>query len=216
MRFSMPLILCFLCATAIADTPADLMDDPKFKSIEERYQAAKKKAAADLKRASDLKIKNLKSLQAFAERAGDTERVKHLQQVIDAQEAGISQTRARPAKTVKFGRHRYAVIDDKVTWHVAKRLCEEMGGYLACCETEQEASFVTSLCGDVQSWVGATNEESAGDWRWLSGEKMGVKKNVRLDDGADYGASLMYVPNTKRFADCNSGYRIGYVCEWDH
>lgn len=215
MRFSIPLILCFLCATAIADTPTDLADDPKVKAIEERYQAAKEKAEADLKRASDLKIKNLKSLQAFAERAGDTERVKQLQQVIDAQAAGVSQTRARPAKTVKFGRHRYAVIDDKVSWHVAKRLCEEMGGYLACCETQQEADFVRSLCGDVQSWVGASSE--SGKWLWVNGEPMNLRSSISLDDDpSEFGASLMYVPNAKRFADSNAGYRIGYVCEWDH
>jgi len=44
-----------------------------------------------------------------------------------------------------------------------------MGGYLACIETSEEDQFILRLCQGNDAWLGGTDEENEGDWRWLTG-----------------------------------------------
>ncbi|MCK8215269.1 hypothetical protein LW982_17945, partial [Erwinia amylovora] len=64
--------------------------------------------------------------------------------ITEAEAAGVA--RQKPKNTVKFNGHEYALIDEKVTWHTAKKRFEEMGGHLACLNTPSESAFLLAIC----------------------------------------------------------------------
>jgi hypothetical protein len=72
----------------------------------------------------------------------------------------------------------YAYLPDDVNWHAAKKKCEELGGQLACIETEKENQFMAGLliyrAKDTQAaWIGASDEEKASELKWVNGELIG-------------------------------------------
>ena len=89
--------------------------------------------------------------------------------------------------TVSYNGHEYALVAGKA-WRDAQDLCEELGGYLACVETQEELEFLGSellaskgLHGGSRLdhlhttnifWVGATDALEEGSWRWVSGAKV--------------------------------------------
>ena len=68
----------------------------------------------------------------------------------------------RNAKLQGGNGHKYKVFKEKVTWHEAKKRCEDMGGYLATMTTKGENKFVAKLTGNDQTWLGATDEKKEG------------------------------------------------------
>ncbi len=69
--------------------------------------------------------------------------------------------------------HRYERIDQGMTWKEAKSFCEARGGYLVTITSAQEQQVVQDLVAEgskAQYWLGGTDEENEGDWRWVTGE----------------------------------------------
>lgn len=73
--------------------------------------------------------------------------------------------------------HRYEIIEQEMTWEKAKEYCESKGGYLATITSADEQKKVEELIasknyGDkyVRFWIGATDKETTGQWKWVTGE----------------------------------------------
>jgi len=128
-------------------------------------------------------------------------------------------TVSRPEETQKFGRHDYALVSEPVTWHVAQRRCEAMGGHLATFETPAEREFLVKLirAADTSAWVGASDEEEEGAWTWVTGEPVtkAQQEGWGLDNHENAQHALCYWKNTGVFDDNFSGTRMPFVCEWN-
>lgn len=119
--------------------------------------------------------------------------------------------RARPKELIRFGGNSYALIKEPATWHVAKHRCEEMGGHLVCIETAVEEQFIKNLCGKLSVWVGASDEETEGQWVWCH-KQTPVRLTLKLDNlAADHHLALFET----EWYDGQSGHRYAYVCEWE-
>ena len=81
-----------------------------------------------------------------------------------------------PADAVEFDGHFYEVVNDGMSWTDAKAACEERGGHLVIITSQDEESFIEDLIednrdGDIYHyWLGATDEEEEGIWKWVDGE----------------------------------------------
>lgn len=69
----------------------------------------------------------------------------------------------------EFAGHHYRVVDEDVSWHEAKKRCETMGGYLACIESAEEQAFIAELADGRYLYLGGTDEDEEGEWRWVNG-----------------------------------------------
>jgi hypothetical protein len=78
-------------------------------------------------------------------------------------------TVGRPADAAAFGGHWYKAYEEDVSWHEARRRCEEMGGYLACIETAEEQAFIARLADGRYLSLGATDEAKEDTWVWVNG-----------------------------------------------
>lgn len=202
-----------------ANTKSFILD-----SAEQRFQATVGQAEAEVakvqKAAGEARIKAYRDRLAEVTKTGDFDkavaikaRIEQLEQPAVEAASKATSKRPRPKDTVSFDGHTYALIKDSASWHVAKRRCEDMGGYLACLETAAEGNFVRALCGNLTTWVGGTDEEEEGTWVWCHGGTP-VRLDVRLDNGgnADHYLALYF----GIWHDGNGGSRYAYVCEWDN
>jgi len=58
-----------------------------------------------------------------------------------------------------------------MSWHDAKTYCEKLGGHLATATTAQENEFIYNQFGrDHVVWLGATDEQEEGTWKWITEE----------------------------------------------
>ncbi len=69
----------------------------------------------------------------------------------------------------------FSIIEGSFTWHEAKADAEARGGHLATITSAEEWSECVQQVGDqimlrYRGWIGATDEASEGDWRWVTGE----------------------------------------------
>ncbi len=132
----------------------------------------------------------------------------------------ISQAKAPKAGglwRLEFGGHGYLPVLAAVTWHEAKKACEEMGGHLAIIETLAERDFLIAKTGGVGLWIGCTDEHREGDWRWLDGRAVDPKavggfKPDNAWGGQHYGiVSKLGLDDDGKKGDKGAGF----ICEWE-
>lgn len=209
-----------ICLSSVA--VADLSEkwSKRLQSSESIYQTAKRKAEdaklVAMKKATFDRVRVLKSVIAEATKSGDFTAATELQTRLETAEIEGS-VRPKPKNLVKFGGHEYAMIEDKATWHIAKRRCEEMGGHLASVESPNEERFVLELCGTKgqSAWLGASDEEVEGKWSWVNGGLLTAEQMPRwhLTNEGDHHHHLCYWQG--EFGDSAAGARLIYMCEWE-
>ena len=129
---------------------------------------------------------------------------------------------------IKYKGHEYKFVYQAVSWHEAKKLAGQAGGYLAVFETPEELLFVKSAQSQRKTaWVGLTDSKKEGEWRWINGEKLDpvmsgylqMSKDLQTRDYAHIllQGSLMSRDKTGIIPKGWPGrkYVEGYVIEWD-
>ena len=69
-----------------------------------------------------------------------------------------------------FGDHHYLVVEEGMTWNDAAEHCTNnvgMMAYLVTINSAEENQFIFDL---YPGWLGASDQETEGDWRWVTGE----------------------------------------------
>lgn len=219
-------LCCCLCLiAAVSAIAADQLAEKWQKRIadaEANYAAAVAKADNTrfyaVQKANSDRLNVLKKALSDATKAGDFVAASKLKEQVDAAASdGVS--RPKPKNVVKFGGHEYALIEDKVTWHVAKRRCEELGGHLVTFESQPEQAFCLAACKSamVPVWIGISNEEDKTQFVWVTGTLATVDKSWIFDNAnvADFSWGLAYWPPSGQFSDHNLGAHEFFVCEWD-
>lgn len=80
---------------------------------------------------------------------------------------------AADSDTAQYNGHTYKRFDESMSWKDAKAYCESIGGYLATITSSAEQQVVKELISKgekAQYWLGATNEDSLNEWKWVTGE----------------------------------------------
>ena len=67
-----------------------------------------------------------------------------------------------------YENHTYISVSRKVNWHIAKKLCENVGGHLVIIEDEKENDFIRKIISSG-SWIGLSDHEKEGDFKWING-----------------------------------------------
>lgn len=182
------------------------------------YQVAKMKADNArfyaMQKANADRLKVLKTALVDATKLGDFDAATAIKERITAiDKEGV--VRAKPKNVVKFGGHEYAAIEDQATWHVAKQICEEMGGHLAVINTPEEETRMRDLCKATKGvWFGATDEITEGKWQWVDGSPFVL--DIRQDNEMGREHHLRYYAPEGNWDDVPDGVRQPFICEWDN
>lgn len=132
--------------------------------------------------------------------------------------------------TVQWNDHVYQLFDEAIDWHAAKEKCESLGGHLVTITSKEENDFIVEQISKGSSlyyWLGATDEEVEGTWKWVTEEEWDYTnwREGQPDNTKKYEHYLMMYQenrlrglwNDENVACTEQVYKNkhGFICEWD-
>jgi protein disulfide-isomerase len=121
---------------------------------------------------------------------------------------------------------RYRLIEGEYTWHEAKMDAEDRGGHLATVTSPEEWEIICSLFDadfrQITTWLGATDEEEEGVWKWVTGEAWTFEAWNPGEPNNDYDGAEDYLhvwrydefPASQSWNDCAQDHSSGgYLLE---
>lgn len=143
----------------------------------------------------------------------------------------------KPSSEFIYNGHLYQIYhsyENGVSWDYAKEFCESKGGHLVTITSEEENNALVDALTKYSStisnisrptpffWLGATDVESEGDWKWVTGEEWSYTNwNDGQPDNAGGKENYLHVyTENSRFAKWNdlpNTYSTGvsFICEYD-
>jgi hypothetical protein len=84
----------------------------------------------------------------------------------------------RPSQMLIRGNQQFQIIEGDFTWHEAKADAEARGGQLAVLNTQEKIDAANEYLLSLGTWshtfIGLTDEEVEGSWKWVTGELLTV------------------------------------------
>ncbi|XP_026115239.1 CD209 antigen-like protein C [Carassius auratus] len=66
----------------------------------------------------------------------------------------------------------YFFSSEKKNWNESRRYCRERGTDLIIIKNKEEQDFVKNICGSDHFWIGLTDIEEEGRWKWVDGSTL--------------------------------------------
>ncbi len=209
MRFSTCAVLLSLIAGLLplrAQSPLE----HELKDLREQRDKAIAAAAEPINRNYRML---LQQLLRRAQGAGDEEMARKIQEEL----APVG-----PMAQAKWFRGKwYAVVMERVSWTAARQRCEKLGGQLAVVPDKIAWEFVRSL-STANLWLGATDEEKEGEWKWIDGTPFTFHRWLKGQPNNAYNGTEHYLntwngswndaPKDGQFT--GRDFVAGFVCEW--
>ncbi len=134
--------------------------------------------------------------------------------------AGYTQAHA-PASISTYNGHSYYFYNSPVTWYDAKTICEYLGGHLVTITGSAEENFIKGMIGNSDLWLGATDKDSEGNWKWITGESFSYNNwesgqpdnTASLGEGTEDYAHIW--GSTGKWNDNAGCVPYPFVCEID-
>lgn len=100
--------------------------------------------------------------------SGDMDDLAIWNRALTAEEVALLYAGEKPLEKKKS----YEIVPWTNGWHAAKADAESRGGHLATITSEEEWETLSGLFGNdlIGCWLGGTDEEEEGVWKWVTGE----------------------------------------------
>lgn len=142
---------------------------------------------------------------------------------VSASESGSSDAYI-PQEAYTYGGHSYMFYSGSLTWDQAVEYCEEVGGHLVTITSEGEWAFIQEKAKQEGGhfWLGATDKNYKGDWRWITGESWSFTAWSNEYPNSDSNADYLYISSTRDYMwynwaeEMDNNAKEGFVCEWDY
>nr|XP_033478867.1 CD209 antigen-like protein C [Epinephelus lanceolatus] len=121
-----------------------------------------------------------------------------------------------PADWITFGNSCYLMSKEKKSWTDSSKACETHGAWLVIISNEEEQEFISFFTRN--SWIGLTDKEPEGEWKWVNGTTATTKywKSGQPDnDGENEDCaqiSNMY-PHLNNWNDLPCHTELYFTCE---
>jgi len=131
------------------------------------------------------------------------------------------------ALAYRYNGHYYAFIQKSIgSWDKAQEMCRLYGGHLATISSRDENDYIFDLIkregykADLNIFLGATDRDSEGNWKWVTGETYGFNgfASGEPSSGTKENYLTIYKEHFKKeiygWSD-GADQTAYYVCEWD-
>ncbi|TRY92196.1 hypothetical protein DNTS_006475, partial [Danionella cerebrum] len=112
----------------------------------------------------------------------------------------------------------YYMRNETKTWEASSRSCKESGADLIIINSEQEQDFLMNITRNEEFWIGLTDREVEGTWKWVNGDTMTTKfwATDEPNGGHNENCAVTYMkihPDLIGWLDisCNKQYK--WICE---
>ncbi|XP_020635055.3 hepatic lectin [Pogona vitticeps] len=105
-------------------------------------------------------------------------------------------------------------IED-ATWHTAKSHCEEKNSMLVVIHDQAKQNFLQSQTRNQRFWIGLSDENTEGDWRWIDGTNYtkGFKNWKTGEPNDQSGEDCATMDSVGQWNDLKCNTKALYVCE---
>jgi hypothetical protein len=118
-----------------------------------------------------------------------------------------------PADATPNAGHWYRFTQASIGGKEAQAICQGLGGYLACIETQIEDAFIKTLSGTARPWVGLNNEANVGTWVWVNGSPTTF---THWQPGQpDNPSNERWVKILEDGSWDDGSIPTSYICEWE-
>lgn len=122
--------------------------------------------------------------------------------------------------TSRFQGHRYLLVETAVTWNVAKKRCEEMGGHLLRIESKAEQQFTETLLRSGSSysyWLDGSDDEKENSWVFTDNRPLPFFNWYKnRPNNTNKGQHCLRIYRERgTWEDAEAGWYCGFICEWD-
>ncbi len=127
-----------------------------------------------------------------------------------------------PADAKFFQGKWYRVYLEKgLTWHRAKAKCQQLGGQLLTVSDASTWTFAQTLTKGPILWIGATDEETTGLWKWIDGSPLSFTAwEPGQPDNAKGIQHYAVMNKAGKWDDLQKEVKsgpfevMGFICEW--
>ncbi|KAL7855932.1 hypothetical protein AOLI_G00195360 [Acnodon oligacanthus] len=124
--------------------------------------------------------------------------------------------KAKQEEWSRFGSSLY-YISSRNTWIQSRQDCRERGADLVIINDREEQEFITSKLGSSRAWIGLTDTDTEGVWKWVDGSALttefwihGEPNSFGNEDCAVIGHELGAL---RTWADFPCHDRFVWICE---
>ena len=96
--------------------------------------------------------------------------------------------------------------EEKMSWKAARAFCKSLGGRMAILDTQVLNDLVHGELPLARLWLGASDEQQEGSWRWINGETMDGKYQ-------NWGSGKPDVDRSKNCLLMQKGHWQDYPCK---
>ena len=137
---------------------------------------------------------------------------------VDTREGEGWQEEVDAFKIASWGNAKYKLFkQDTRSWASTESYCRNAGGRLPIVLTEEDQQELTEVAGDETFWLGATDQEDEGVWKWVDESPWNYtnwKDNGLSSYGADSMDCLRYEKG--KWSDWTCTNKISVVCQSYH
>ncbi|XP_058864166.1 C-type lectin domain family 17, member A-like [Acipenser ruthenus] len=86
-----------------------------------------------------------------------------------------------PCEWISFSEACYYFSKKRANWHKAKESCNSKNASLAVISSDQELDYLKSRIGSTHYWLGLSDSETEGSWKWLDGRPVETRQVLPND-----------------------------------
>ncbi|KAB5518540.1 hypothetical protein PHYPO_G00167230 [Pangasianodon hypophthalmus] len=109
----------------------------------------------------------------------------------------------------------YYMSNDSKSWDESRQDCSSRGADLVIITSREEQEFIVKQLGHFEAWIGLSDREKEGEWKWVDGTPLTTKywASGEPNDAGDEDCAEIYTLNEAAWNDKKCSDKQHWICK---